>query len=285
MADFLQRIGGGLSRRWRDILGDLVPEVFVINGVNLGAIASAPNPYRTAITAPDIATPTVGTATTAAGGSLTAVAHHIRVVRVNAFGRSLPVIPANSGLTATASGVVRVPITVVAGDVAFDIYMSTATDPLHLGRITAAQVTAGSLITAAATASANCTQSAGGTAGVVECRVLGTQRAASTETTPFSYVMPATPANTTGKQFVDFDLAVTFGASPTILNSLVVVPFFLGGDDNYFQADTPTTLAFNGSTSNRTRLRYQVNGFTAAHLVIQSISGVGASINMWSSVS
>lgn len=251
----------------------------------LGATISAPTAYRTDITTPDIATPTVGTITTAAGGSLTAVAHHVRVVGVNAFGCSLPVIPAGNGITATASGVIRIPIT-VGNFSAFDIFMSTATDPLYLGRITASQVTAGSLITAAATASANCSQSTGGTAGVVECRVLGTQRAASTETIPFSFVMPATPINCAGRQFVDIDVQITLTAAP-VLPMIVVVPFFLNSlTNNYVQSDIVSTLNFSSTgTSNRTRLRYQVQGNTGVHLAVQSIVGVGASINMWSSVS
>jgi len=253
--------------------------------VNIGAIASASTEYRTAITAPDIATPTVGTITTAAGGSLLAVAHHVRVVGVNAFGRSLPVIPAGNGLTATASGVIRIPITV--GDfTAFDIFMSTATDPLYLGRITTAQVTAGSLITAAATASANCSQSAGGTAGTVECRVLGTQRSASTDSIGFAFVIPAAGAvNCAGRKNINLDIRATFTASP-VVPSITVVPFFLNTNDSrYYQADAARTLYFNGFDSNQTRIVYQVDGNTGFHLLVREFVGVGASFDIRSSTS
>jgi hypothetical protein len=249
----------------------------------LGAVTSVSSVYRTSITAPDIATPTVGILTTAAGGSLTAVAHQVRVTAVNAFGRSLPVIPAGNGIVATASGVIRIPITPNGLD--FDIFLSTVADPLYLGRVTAAEVTSGVIITAAATATTNCIKTTtGATAGVVECRVVGTQRAASTDIIPFSFVMPATPISCVGKQFVDIDVEVTLTASP-VLPVIVVVPFFLNSTDIYVQSDIVSTLNLSVGTSNRTRLRYQVQGNTGVHLVVQSIVGVGASINMWSSVS
>jgi len=250
-----------------------------------GAIASTPVIYRTAITAADVDVPTVGTLTTASGGSLTAVAHFVRVVGVNAFGRSLPVIPASNGLTATASGVIRIPIT-VGNFTAFDIFMSSATDPLYLGRITAAQVTAGSLITAAATASANCSQSAGGTAGVVECRVLGTQRSASTESIGFSFIIPAAAAvNCAGRKNINLDIEATFTATP-VTPSITVVPFFLNPlDSKYYQADTARTLFFNGFDSNQARIVYQVDGNTGFHLLVREFVGVGASFAIRSSTS
>jgi hypothetical protein len=270
----------------RIVYGDSYAQKITVGsgGVTIGAVTSGSSVYRTSITAPDIATPTVDTITTAAGGSLTAVSHQVRVAAVNAFGRSLPVIPAGNGLTATASGVIRIPITPNGLD--FDIFLGTVADPLYLGRVTAAEVTSGVIITGAATATANCAKTtAGATAGVVECRVLGTQRAASTDTVPFSFVMPATPINCAGKQFLDIDIQVTLTASP-VLPVIVVVPFFLNSlTNNYVQSDIVSTLKFSTDTSNRTRLRYQVQGNTGVHLAVQSIVGVGASINMWSSVS
>jgi hypothetical protein len=255
-------------------------------GITIGALSTGASVYRTSITAPDIATPVVGTLTTAAGGSLLAVPHQVRVACVvNDFGSSLAVIPANNGITATASGVIRIPITPNGLD--FDIFLGSVADPLYLGRVTAAEVASGVIITGAATATANCAKTtSGATAGVVECRVLGTQRAASTNTVPFSFVMPAgAPINCAGKQFVDIDVEVTLTASP-VLPVIVIVPFFFNPTTNtYFQSDTVSPLNFSAITSNRTRLRYQVQGNTGVHLAIQSIVGVGASINMWSSVS
>lgn len=263
-----------------------------------GAIATAlvptpttPTIYRAgvnAVTANDVlAAPTLGTATAQTGGSLTAVAHHIRVAAVNACGRTTVSTPAGSPVTPSASGAIRIPITVDPLATHYDVFLSTAADPLFVARVTAAQVTAGCIVTTAATAATSGALAAG-TAGTVEVRVLGTGPAASTAAQNTAYVLPsnATPVDCTGKELAYFDIQVellTRWTEPT----LTLIPFFNNATAAAAFAGEPITLSFGGAVAGaigslRQRISVNCAGNNGVSLLVQNLTGAVATVSIWS---
>lgn len=253
-------------------------------GESLAPTQPAPSVYRSTITTNDVlANPTVGTATAQTGGSLTAVAHHIRVVGVNAYGRTTTVTPGGSPVTTGASGAIRIPIT-VGSFTHFDIYLSTATDPLFVGRASAAQVTAGDTLTVAATSTANATFSGTGTAGNIEVRVVGTGTAASAAAQNTAYVIPASPINCDGKDFAYFDLEFV-RTSAFADFACTIVPFFLDATaSNTYFAGEALPISFGGGSgqvnATKQRIRVEVGGSPGVALCINGLSA-NTTVNIW----
>ena len=71
--------------------------------------------------------------------------------------------------------------------------------------------------------------------------------------------------------------------------ALVVVPYFYNATGAVSFAGTPVTLTFGGAsgvyTSMRQRLTVACYGAAGCGLLIQSISGSGASVNVYASLS
>lgn len=281
-----------------DLLGN-VKDIY--KALSEGAIASAlvPTPtapvlYRADVIANDVMpAPTLGTATAQTGGSLTAAPHHIRVAAVNRYGRTTTSTPAGSPVTPLANGAIRIPITVDSLATHYDIFLSTAADPLFVARVSAAAVTSGATVTTAATATTAGVLAAG-TAGTIEVRVPGSlSPAASTAVQNTAYVLPSetpyiaqSPAvNCTGKEVVFFDVAVTI-VSRWTEPSVTLIPFFGNATSTTSFAGEPIVLSFGGAASGavgsmRQRVAVACSGNNSVQLLVQNLTGVGATVNIW----
>jgi hypothetical protein len=165
----------------------------------------------------------------------------------------------------------------------YDIYVSTDTDPKWVGRITETQRATGIKLTAV-----NVT-GAGSVAGAVDVEVAGTGlQAAVTAAQNTAYVMPASPIDVSGFQYVDFDLILS-RTGDAVAPSLTVAPFFLDSLDGIYYQGQPITLSFGGqggvSNALAQRMRVDARGAAAVALVVLSMAGTGASVTVHALVS
>ena len=223
--------------------------------------AAAPVEYRTAaganaMTAADLAAaPTVGTTATEAGGSLVnSSTYNSKVVGVTAWGgRTTPTAGTARTATTGTAQTIRIPITIETGIVAWDIYLSTDSDPKFVGRITEAQRLSGILINTAATGSTPCVTGAGGAANSVDVTVPGTgAQSATTAAVNSAYIIPAgvTPVTCTNKEYVDFDVNFSLGGDQAGGQpSLTVFGVLYDADDTNYYAGDIVTWTYAGQSS------------------------------------
>jgi hypothetical protein len=248
----------------------------------LSIASRAPISYRSGVTGADfIAPPGTVTCTLQAGGSATAGTYNVFVVAGNAYGRTTAT-PGNVQVTTASSNLtVRAAFAQVTGATFYDIYCSTdGSAAKFVGRITETQRASGILISAVNTTSA------GGTPGAVDIQVAGTGLAVNggqlAQNT--AYAIPAAAAvDCSGYQYVDFDL--TFSRTGDIVASaLKVVPFFYNSRTQTYQAGDVLTINFGGTAGayypNKQRLRIEARGNGGMHLLVASIAGTGASVDI-----
>lgn len=240
--------------------------------------SQAPLTYRSGVTAADVlAAPTTSATSAVAGGSLPDATYHTKVVGVNAYGRTV----ASSDRTQATSGsnnTVRMPITQLVGATHYDIYLSTDADPKWVGRISEAQRATGILITAVGVVGA------GGSANSVDVQVAGTGlQAGTTAAINTAYSVPASPINCVGSRYCAFDITAGRTGDAAAL-ACTVVPFYYNSNTSTYYAGTPVALTFGGAagvyTPLKQRLQIEVRGNQAVALLIESISGTGASLDI-----
>lgn len=146
-----------------------------------GSIVTTPATlYRANVVANDVLSPpSLGSTSAVAGGSLAAATYKIKVAGVNNYGRTTATAGADVVITVT-NLTIRIPITQLVGATFYDIYLSTATDPLWVCRISETQRASGIVCTAAGSAASPGTFAAGGIANSVDIQVAGTGRASNT---------------------------------------------------------------------------------------------------------
>lgn len=251
------------------------------NKVIGGAIATTPAAYRSAITAADvIAAPGTVTCTKQAGGSATAGTYTVFVVAGNAYGRTTATQGNTTVTTETTNLTVRAAFAQVTGATFYDLYCSTdSAAAKFVGRVTETQRASGIKLTAV-----NVT-GAGGAAGAVDIEVPGTglavnggQLAVNT-----AYNIPASPVDCTGYQYVDFDLSFSRTGDSAAMG-LTVIPFFLNSRTSVYHMGAVQTIAFGGTSgaysANKQRLRVECRGNSGVALVVASIAGTGASLDI-----
>lgn len=264
------------TRRFRD-MGDGTFAEACVPGV--APVASAA--HRSAVTAADfIAAPGTVTCTLVAGGSATAGTYTVFVVAGNVYGRTTATQGNATVTTAAGNLTVRAAFAAVTGATYYDIYCSVdSAASKFVGRITETQRGTGILISAV-----NVT-SAGGTADAVDVQVPGTGLAVNggqlAQNTAYS--IPAAIVDCSGRQYVDFDLTMSRTgdiAAPT----LKVVPFFKNDRTLTYHAGTLQTITFGGAAtvfdSLKQRIRVEVRGNAAVALLVASIAGTGASLDI-----
>ncbi len=235
--------------------------------------------YRSAVVAPDvIAVPGTVTCTKQAGGGLTANTYNIKVVAGNAYGRTTPKTGNATVVTETTNLTARAAFAAVVGASFYDIYCSTDSDPKWVGRITEAQRATGIKLTAVGVTGA------GGTAGAVDIEAVGTGlQAATTQAVSTAYSVPASPINCAGFQFCAFDLSFSRTGDAVVL-ACTVVPFLYNARTQTYFAGTPVALTFGGTAGVyqpfQQRLTIEVNGNPSVALLVETISGTGASLDV-----
>lgn len=249
-------------------------------------IAATPVAYRTAVAAADLcAAPGTVTCTKQAGGSAGAGTYTVFVVAGNIYGRTTATQGNTTVTTETTNLTIRAAFAAVTGATFYDIYCSTdGAAAKFVGRITETQRGTGIKITAVGVTGA------GGTAGAVDVEVAGTGLAVNggqlAQNT--AYAVPASPVDCTGYQYVDFDLSFS-RTGDAAAPALKVVPAFLNArDSTYYFADIQT-ISFGGTSGsywpNKQRLRVETRGCTGMALLVVSIAGTGASLNVDATVS
>ena len=242
------------------------------------AVAAA---YRSAIAAADVLSiPGTVTCTKQAGGGATAGTYTIFVVAGNAHGRTTAKQGDATVTTETTNLTVRAAFAAVSGASFYDIYCSTAgAAAKFVGRITEAQRASGIKLTAVNTTGA------GGTVGAVDIEVPGTGLAVNggqlAQNT--AYAIPATPVDCSGYQYVDFDLSLS-RTGDIAAPALAVIPFFLNARTSTYQAGEPLTINFGGTLGAygpmKQRVRVEARGNSGVALVVASIAGTGASLDI-----
>lgn len=256
--------------------------ILVTNEGKLSCAAVAPASYRSAVTAADvIAAPGTVTCTKQAGGSCTAGTYTIFVVAINAFGRTTATQGNATVTTETTNLTVRAAFAQVTGATHYGIYCSTdGAAAKFVGRITEAQRASGIKLTAVNTTGA------GGTAGAVDIEVPGTGIAVNggALVQNVAYAIPAATAiDCSGYQYVDFDLAYS-RTGDSVAAALKVIPMFLNSRTSTYFAGDVLTISFGGTSgqfyANKQRLRVETRGAPGMHLLVASIAGTGASLDL-----
>lgn len=248
--------------------------------VKIGTIASAPIAHRSAVLAADLlAAPGTVTCTKQASGSCDAGVHTVYVIAGNPYGRTLPTAGNTTVTTETTNLTVRAAFAAVTGATYYDIYCSTdGVAAKWVGRITEAQRASGIKITAVGTTGA------GGTAGAVDIGEVGTGLAANAASNAVNTAFSVpTPIDCSGYQYVDFDISMT-RSGDAVIPAVTVIPFYYNSRTATYSAGTITALTFGGAAGVLNpltqRLRVETRGNDGMALVVASISGTGASLDV-----
>lgn len=215
--------------------------------------------------------------------SLANVAYHCLVSAFNRWGPTG--VGADPGaITPTATHAVRCTFSQVTGADGYDIFLSTAANPLWVGRITEAQRATGDrIISAVGTVGAR----AGTTvAGTIDIGVVGT--GLGTNVNPFvvnNAYTPATPTpiNCAGysKAHCHVQLSVTDLRS---LPTLTITPFYqdqTSTGDWFAGAQQAVTLLTAAGQTLEQDVVLTVDGATNLVVLVQTITGQGAAANIW----
>jgi len=235
--------------------------------------------YRTALTAADVvAVPGTVTCTKQAGGGLTANTYYVKVIAGNAMGRTTPKAGNATVTTETTNLTMRAAFAQVVGATFYDIYCSTASNPLWVGRITEAQRASGIKLTAVATTGA------GGTAGAVDIEAVGTGNAADTsgaEST--AYVLPSATIDCLYYKYADFEVLMSTTGDAAAL-AATFMPFFYDDIQKQWYAGTAVVVTLGGVTTAlgplAQKFRVEVDGCRKMCLVLEKLTGTGASLGI-----
>ena len=250
------------------------------NEVVVKAASATPLNYRTAVTAADVLA-AVGTVTCTkinSVGALTAGTYYVKVVAVNAHGRGVGKAGDTTVTTESTNLCIKAAFAAVTGATHYDIYCTTAADPLWVGRITEAQRASGIIIDAVGSTTA------GGAVDSVYIYAIGTGLASgATAAVNTAYVVPASPVVATGKKYVDFGIyASTTGDAATPV--LIVVPAIYNSRTTLYEMCENESVIIGGAAglygSKIQRIRVETRGEEAVALLVQSIAGTGMSVNM-----
>lgn len=245
-------------------------------------VAAAAVTYRTAVAAADvIAPPGTVTCTKLTGvGTGTAGTYTVYAVAGNPYGRTTAVAGNTTVVTSGSDLAVRAAFAAVSGATFYDLYCSTdGAAAKFVGRVTELQRASGIILTAVNTTGA------GGTPNAVDIYVAGTGLAvnAGQLAQNTAYAIPASPVNCTGYQYVDFDLSASRTGDIAAM-ALKVIPFFLNARTSTYQAGDVQTLTFGGTSGaywpNKQRLRIEARGCNGVALLVASIAGTGAALDI-----
>lgn len=243
----------------------------------IAAVAAA---YRSAVAAADVlAVPGTVTCTKQASGSATAGTYTVFVVAGNAYGRTTAKQGNTTVTTETTNLTVRAAFAQVTGATFYDIYASTdGAAAKFVGRITEAQRASGIKLTAVNTTGA------GGTAGAVDIEVPGTGLAVNGGQLVLNtaYSIPASPVDCSGYQYVDFDITASRTGDIASM-ALQVIPFFYNARTATYHLGDAQNLNF--ASGNKQRLRVEARGNAGCGLLVSSIAGTGAAIDIDATVS
>jgi hypothetical protein len=247
----------------------------------MAVLPSTPVLHRSAVVTADVmAAPGTVTCTKQAGGSTDAGVHYVKVVAV--YGRTTATAGNTTVTTETSNLTIRAAFALVTGATHYDVYCSTAANPLWVGRITEAQRLSGIVIDSVGHTTA------GGAANSVDIGEVGTGLAADTTAAVNMAYVPPTPVACSGYSNIHFDIQLT-RTGDAVAPALVVVPYFYNAASAVSYAGTPSTLTFGGAsgvyTAMRQRLTVACYGAAGCGLLVQAIAGSGASVDVYASLS
>lgn len=218
-------------------------------------------------------------AVTEAGSTLANVAYYAAVSAYNRWGPTGPgVIP--GAITPLANQAVRIAFAAVPGADGYDVFLSTAAQPLWVTRITEAQRAAGGIVSSVGG------YAAGGAPNSIDIGIVGTGLACNVA--PFTANNAYTPAtvtalNCTGwsKARVLVKLAVTDLRSAP---SLSLVPFLknqVSSGDWHAGASLSLSVLSALGYPLAQELAIDVDGATGLVVLVDTISGQGAAASVW----
>jgi hypothetical protein len=235
--------------------------------------------HRSAIaTADKVAVPGALTVTDAGAGG--ALSNALRNVAVAAYDAQGVTTVSTGSVTPALNHRVRIAFAQVTGADGYDIFLSTAANPLWVGRITEAQRASGGILDAVGTFSA------GGAAGSIDVGIDGTGVASNAPPFQFNsaYVVPGsiTPISCAGyaRAHVLVQLTVTdLRSAPT----LVIVPFLQSQVSGLYHAGLAQTLTLlNASGASLLQdFELDVDGAANLCLLVDTITGQGAAMSCW----
>lgn len=238
--------------------------------------------HRSTITAIDkLATMGTITLTGQATGSLTSgTTYYVMASAYNRWGNALPGTQA-SAAPGGSNGTLRAAFSAITGADGYDIFLGATTGaPLWVGRITEAQRASGIVISAAGT------YTAGGATNSVDIQVIGIGLAGNA--LPFTNNNAYTPATPTPINCGGYSLAhVLVKLAITDLRSLptlAIVPFLNNqlstADWHQGQLQTVGLLTSLGQALEQD-FYLEIDGSTNLTILIDTISGQGASASIW----
>lgn len=222
-------------------------------------------------------------AITEGGSTLANTAYFAAVSAYNRWGPTGPgVIP--SSITPSANQAVRIAFSAVSGADGYDIFLSTASSPLWVTRITESQRAAGGIVSSVGG------YAAGGAANSIDIGIVGTGVACNVA--PFATNNAYTPASLQGGDtFVNcagYSLARALVklavADLRSLPALTLVPFFANQvSTSDYHAGQPVILSPLSGTGYALEqdFRIPVDGSTGLGILIDSLAGQTPSVSVW----
>lgn len=221
-------------------------------------------------------------AVTEAGSTLSNAQRYATVIPGNRWGPAGKASPTIVTVTPTLNQAVRLAFAAVTGADYYDIFLSTSsTGPLWVGRITETQRAAGGIISSVGV------YSAGGAINSIDVGIDGTGLACSVA--PFINSNAYTPATPTAINCAGYSLlhlhvklALTdLRSAPTLAIAVFLQDQTSTGDWFQTQLVTLNLLNANGQCLEQD-IVVQLDGATGAVVLIDTISGQGAAVSIWS---
>ena len=274
-----------------DIFNAAYEEVRKVLRFQRTAVRTTPVLHRDAVIAADKVTAPAAPALAdvgVGGGLAFNTTYNVSLAVSNRWGPTTCSTPA-AQLTANDAAnthIVRVtPAAMPAGGDCFEVFLSTDAGPKWVGRVTAAQVTAGCVINPVGTVT-----SPGGVAGSIDIACVGTGRqttdAVFAKNNAFK-LSGITAIDCTGETKLHFDLKLALTGFLTA-PSVDVIPFFQNqasaGDWHAGLLQTVSFLNGAGTPLEQT-LDLDTEGHPAVVLLVASIAGDGAALSVWQSKS
>lgn len=252
-----------------------------VNGANAVSANFYTKNYRLGITAPDLLSPVLSLTTWAVAGLGPAAAtYRVKIVVGNTYGRTTStqgpdVVTSGGNLTG------RITFPPVPGAEFYDVFYSAVADPLWVGRITAAQLAAGCVITEVGTVGA------GGVPGAVDVQVAGTGLAvASSFAQNTAYNLDNIPAINTRNHGILSLYVILSNQGYTAIPAVYLTPFYYHSEIGiWIESQGLTSISQPGGpalTFNSFHLpvRISIQAGGLLKVAVAFLPGLGASLDM-----
>lgn len=263
-----------MANTYTDVNGNSIKLVDLNDGTyaiaNINVSDRTATAHRTAVTATDkcVVATIVPVAQDAVIGVMTNEEHKVAYAPGNVYGSAG--VSTIASVTPTLNKTVDIPIAQVVGATYYDIFFSIDAAPKWVGRVTEAQRVTGCAITAVGTVGE------GGSAGVVNVRLVGTDDAttATQFTVNNAYIPPATGVSCLNKSKAFVNVIVDVDDLRSI-PTLKLIPFLKNGNSYYQGAIQEIVLLTAVGKTLQQYFTVDVDSADELYILVELITGEG----------